>query len=83
MFGPLQLGFYSRARSFDQLVNRYAGESLRVVLFSTLASIAEDKARVRDAYGRLLDLCSYVAIGLCGVMYISADDSIPVLFSEK
>ena len=83
MFGALQLGFYTRARSFDQLVNRYAGESLRLVLFSTLASIAEDKARVRGAYQRLLELGSYIAVGLSGAMYISATDSIPLLFSEK
>ena len=83
MFNLDSLGYYNRAKSFNLLINRYSAESLRAVLFSTLASIADQKERVKQVYHNLLHVVGYLAIGLSGLFYITAVDLVPLLFSDK
>ncbi|MDB4790217.1 lipopolysaccharide biosynthesis protein [Akkermansiaceae bacterium] len=83
MFGPVSLGYYNRSKSFELLINRFAAESLRTVLFSGFSLISNDKTQAGKLYQRLLDIVAYLSVGLAGFFYITADEIVPILFSDK
>lgn len=83
MFSPATLGYFYRAQSLNQFVNKYTSGTLMSVLFPTLSSIQNDTKRFLNIIDKSLEVLSLVVFLLVGLLYVSAEGIIVLLFSDK
>ncbi len=82
-FSAIQLGFYTRANQFNQLVSKNLTMAIQRVSYPVLASIQDDNLRLRSTYKKLIKstmlLTFFFMIGLA----VMAKPLILVLIGEK
>ena len=83
IFHASALGFYQRARSFEQMVIQYSSGSMMEVLFPLFCQIQTDTGRLKNLVLKALNALSLVVFYLLGVLYLCADNIIVVLLTEK
>ena len=83
IFTASALGFYQRARSFEQMVIQYSSGSMMEVLFPLFCQIQTDIERLKNLVLKALNALSLVVFYLLGVLYLCADNIIVVLLTEK
>ena len=83
LFSPATLGLYFRAITFNQYIIQYASSSIIAVLFPAFSEIKNDRIKVERLYRLSLSVVAFVAFGLSGLVYSSAESLVVVLFSEK
>lgn len=80
---PLQiLGFYNRAQTLDSLVKTFSSTTTTSVAFPVIANMAEDREAVRAFYLRCLNVISFLAFLLIGVLFLTCFDIVIILFTE-
>lgn len=77
------LGFYFRAKSMEDMVVEYSSKSLMKVFFPVISTIQDDKKRVVRIFKKSLSIIGLITFGLLGLLYVTAEDLIVVLFSDK
>jgi teichuronic acid exporter len=83
LFSAQTLGFYYRANSLNSLVNSYTSGSLMSVLYPVLSKISENKEQYKHVINKAFHMLNFVTFGLLGILYLTAQDVIIVLFSAK
>ncbi|MCB2203173.1 lipopolysaccharide biosynthesis protein [bacterium] len=83
LFSAADLGLYYRAVSFNTMIIRYAGNSLVRVFFPLISKMQDDHAAIRKAVSRSLNVLSLVVFAMSAVLYVSADEIIVLLFTDK
>jgi len=83
IFNASLLGFYSRSRSVDTMVNIFSSGSLIRVFFPVISKLQNDLPRVRTIYEKSFILIGFISIGLTAFLYVVADDLFIILFTEK
>lgn len=59
-YSPAQLAYYSKGKSFPQMISTNINSPLSVVLFPALSTIQEDVSRVREIMRNSMKVMSYV-----------------------
>jgi O-antigen/teichoic acid export membrane protein len=77
------LGYYHRAKSFNELIVSYTSSSLMAVLFPLLSQIKNDLYRYQKLIEKILGILSFSVFLLLGGLYINAEDFIVFLFTDK
>lgn len=83
LFSPATLGFYTRAFSLNSIIGKFTSTSLDKIFFPLISSIHQDKVKVRFIYLRVIAIVGFFAIGISGLLFITADDLFVILFTEK
>jgi len=83
LFTPDILGFFSRAKSLNQMIISYASGSLMAVLFPVLSKIQRDLPRFQNIIIKAFGIISFIVFLLLGIFYLIAEELIVLLFSEK
>jgi O-antigen/teichoic acid export membrane protein len=83
LFQPETLGFFERAKSLDQLIINYSSGSLMSVLFPILTKVKNDLPRFQQIIIKSLGILSFVVFMLLGLMYLTSEELIVILFTEK
>jgi teichuronic acid exporter len=83
IFSPASLGFYTRAQSLNNLVVQYTSGSLMKVFFPAISKHQHNTTKVTEIYSMTLVVVCFLALGLLSVLYVSAEDIIVLLFTEK
>jgi teichuronic acid exporter len=83
LYTPATLGFFSRAKSFNEMIISHASGSLMSVLFPVLSKIQKDLPRFQNIVIKAFGIISFVIFLLSGVVFLSAEELIIFLFSEK
>ena len=83
MFPIQTLGFYNRAQSLDSFVKNFAASSTTSVAFPVIAKMAGDLPSVRTFYSRCLNIISFLAFLLIGVLFLTCFDIVTILFTER
>jgi O-antigen/teichoic acid export membrane protein len=83
IFSIVSLGYYERAKSFNQLIVNFSSQSLTAVLFPVFSTIQDNLEKVRTTVAKALNSLSFIVFGMMGVLYLTAADLIFLLFGEK
>ena len=83
LFSPATLGYYHRAKSFNLFVIKYTSGSLNSVLFPALSAIQNNEERYKQVVFKAFEILCFITFGLLGFLYITAEDIIIILFSDK
>ena len=83
LFNATELGYYYRAKSLNQLIITYTSDSLSKVLFPVFSEIQDDIDRVKRVLSKSLNVISFLVFGLIGLLFLTANDLIIILFGEK
>lgn len=82
-FSPADLGLMNRAKALQELPQYTFILPVTRPLFPVFASIQKDIPRVKDVFSKTIDLLSFVMILLFGLLYLSAENIIVVLYTDK
>ena len=83
LFSSATLGFYTRAFSLNSIIGKFTSTSLDKIFFPLISSIHQDKVKVRLIYLRVITIVGFFAIGISGLLFITADDLFVILFTDK
>ena len=82
-FSPSILGYYNRADGLKQLPINNISNTLNKVTFPLFAEIGDDNIRFRNSFRELQMLVMFIVSPLVGILIVSAEPIIRVLYTEK
>lgn len=83
LFSASALGYYNRAQSLNRLVIDYSFSSIRSVLLPTFSKLQDEIDKFKISAIKLLNVICFLNFLFSGLMYISADDIILLLYGNK
>lgn len=83
LLGARELGFFYRAKSFNQLIIRYSSESLTRVLLPLFSKIQDNREQISDIAQKSMHSLNYLTFAIMGFFFLTAEDLIYLLFGEK
>lgn len=83
LFKAELLGYYFRAKSLNLYFTSIASSSIGAVIFPALSSINNDIERLKHIFLNVFHITNYITFLSVGLLFISADEIIIILFTEK
>lgn len=83
LFNPYTLGLYFRATSFNQLITKYTSQSLSGVFFPVISNLQHDLEEIKRVFTKTLHTVCFLSFMLSGILYVSAEPLIVILFTAK
>lgn len=83
LFPVTTLGYFQRAKQFNALIIQYSSGSLMSVMFPILSKVQNDLPRFRRIIIDTLNILCFVVFLLLGGVYLTAEELILFLFSDK
>lgn len=83
IFSTVDLGLYSRAKSLNRFVIKYASESIGNVTFPAMSKISDDKLKMIELGLKAESLVAFLSFGLLGLLFITAKPLFLLLFGIK
>jgi O-antigen/teichoic acid export membrane protein len=83
IFSPRDLGYYTRAKQFPELLSTTITSILQGVTFPILASLQNDRDRMVSVYGRLMRITVFFVIPLLTLFALLAEPFIRLFLTEK
>lgn len=83
VFSPSTLGLFYRAQSLNNLVIKFAFSSISNVVLSTFSKMKDDMHILRTSITKLMHLVSFTTCFFAGLVYLSAEQIIVILFTDK
>lgn len=83
LFSPATLGQYFRAKSLNQFIINYTSGSLMSILFPVLSEIQHQEERYKNVVRRSFHILNFAVFFILGFLFLTAQDIIVILFSEK
>lgn len=83
VFSPLQLGYYSRAQSFSNLLAQNSSNSIRAIMFPALSRMQHDSERFNRNFLRTYGLVSSVSVIIAAFAFINGEVLVVGIFGEK
>lgn len=83
LFSPKDVGFYTRARQFPELLSGTITSILQGVTFPILTSLQNDKERMILVYGRLMRITVFFVMPILTLFALIAEPFIRLLLTEK
>ena len=83
IFHPATLGFYSRAKTLETMVNQYSSSSITKVIFPTISNIQDDKEKVIALYYKAINLATIISFFVAGFLYLNGEELFLIMFGEK
>lgn len=83
LFSPKDVGFYTRARQFPELLSGTISNILQGVTYPILASLQNDRERMVSVYGRLMRITVFFVMPSLTLFALLAEPFIRLLLTEK
>jgi len=83
IFSPATLGYYNRAKSFNQFVIRYTSGSLMAVFLPTLSAVKDDNERFNSIVYKSFHILNLVTFFILGLLFLTIKDLVIILFTIK
>jgi len=83
LFSPKDVGFYTRARQFPELLSGTITSILQGVTYPILTSLQNDRDRMVSVYGRLMRITVFFVMPLLTLFALLAEPFIRLLLTEK
>lgn len=82
-FSTVDLAFYSKGRSFPELINTTLSETMTEVLFPVMAKVQDSIEDVRNVTRRYMKTSTYVIFPIMMGLIVVADTFVRLLLTEK
>jgi O-antigen/teichoic acid export membrane protein len=83
LFSPKDVGFFTRAKQFPELISSTITSILQGVTFPILTSLQNDRERMVSVYGKLMRVTVFFVIPLLTLFALIAEPFIHLLLTEK
>ena len=83
LFSPKDVGFYTRARQFPELLSGTITSILQGVTYPILTSLQNDRERMVSVYGRLMRITVFFVMPLLTMLALLAEPFIRLFLTEK
>lgn len=83
IYTPAMLGYYNRGNQFPNLIVSNLNGSIQSVLFPVLASVQDDKRRIKDITRRAIVTSSYIVFPAMIGLIVIAEPMIRLILTEK
>lgn len=83
IFSPSDLGFYTRARHFPELLSNTMSTILSGVTFPILAALQNDRDRLVSVYGRLMRITVFFVVPLLTLLALISEPFVRLFLTEK
>ena len=83
IYTPAMLGYYNRGNQFPNLIVSNLNGSIQSVLFPVLASVQDDKRRIKDITRRAIVTSSYIVFPAMMSLIVIAEPMIRLILTEK
>lgn len=83
VYSPADLGYYSKAKSFEKTAVQVSGSSLGNVLFPSLVHFQDDDAGLKRAYRKTIRLSLFLHFPLMVGLWATADSLFRLLLTDK
>jgi O-antigen/teichoic acid export membrane protein len=83
LFTPAILGFFDQAKRLDMIITELSSGSIMAVLFPVLSKVQNDLLKFQHIIIKILGIISFIIFFLLGVMYLTSEELIVLLFTEK
>lgn len=83
LYSAASLGLFNRAQSLNNLVIDYSFSSIRSVMLPSLSKLQNDNEALKYSVLKLLNVISFLTFLFAGLIYISADDLILLLYGNQ
>lgn len=82
-FSTSQLGFFTRAKSLEELPSSLVFNSINRVMFPILAQVQDDHQRLKNVYSEIIKAVTFLITPFLMLLYIIAEPLFNFLFTEK
>lgn len=76
-------GFYSKSKMIQNIPVITATQAIQSVSYPLFSRLKESAHETMDAFGKQVRMLSYVLSGIIGIMIVSADTFVEIVFTEK
>jgi O-antigen/teichoic acid export membrane protein len=83
LFTPKEVGFYTRARQFPELLSNAVTSILQGVTYPILTSLQNERERMVSVYGRLMRVTVFFVIPFLTLFSVLAEPFVRFLLTEK
>lgn len=83
IFSPITLGLFYRGQSLNNLVIKFAFSSIANVVLSTFSKLKDNIEHLKDSMTKLMHLVTFTTCFFAGIMYLSSEQIIVILFTDK
>ena len=83
IFDTSTLGFFQRAKSFNEFIVRYSSQSIKSVLFPILSKVQKDKSRFQKIVKKVFSILVFTSLFFTGLFYTIGEELILILFGSK
>ncbi len=82
-FSAAQLGFFTRAKSMEELPNQIVFNTINRVLFPMLSQVQDDDIRLKKVYSQIIKMVTFLITPLLMFLYLVAEPLFVFLLTEK
>jgi O-antigen/teichoic acid export membrane protein len=83
MFSPATLGYYTRANSLNLQISRYLVTTVHKVYLPVLSKLQDETEQFRNVLLNVLLNCTFIALFLTGILYLSGNLIIIGMFGSQ
>ncbi|MDP5028536.1 MAG: lipopolysaccharide biosynthesis protein [Flavobacterium sp.] len=83
IFSITQLGFFTRAKSMEELPNQIVFNTINRVLFPMLSQVQNDHNRLKHVYSQIIKLVTFLVTPFLMLLYLIADPLFIFLLTDK
>ena len=83
IYTPAMLGYYNRGNQFPNLIVNNLNGSIQSVIFPVLASVQDDKRRIKEIMRRAIVTSSYIVFPAMMGLIVMAEPMIKLILTEK
>lgn len=82
-FSLSELGFFTRAKSMEELPNQIVFNTINRVLFPMLAQVQDDHVRLKRVYSQIIKLVTFLVTPFLMLLYLLAEPFFVFLLTDK
>lgn len=83
LFSSADLGFFTRAKSMEELPNSVIFNTINRVMFPLLSKVQDDSNQLKNLYSKIIKVVSFIVIPFLMLLFIIADPFFIFLLTEK
>lgn len=82
-FSPAQLGYFTRAKSMEELPNATVFNTINRVLFPMLSHVQDDQLRLKQVYSQIIKVVTFIMTPFLMLLYMISEPFFILLLTEK
>ncbi|SDZ40652.1 Membrane protein involved in the export of O-antigen and teichoic acid [Rhodonellum ikkaensis] len=82
-FSPADLGFFTRAKTMEELPNSVVFNTVNRVMFPLLSKVQDDDIQLKKIYSQIIKVVSFIVVPFLLLLYVIAEPLFVFLITDK